>query len=175
MDQRHGFIYAIESQQASAVVHVNPDTGDLFRVQRRLHVAVPSREAAAVPLETPGEVVPCDAAVALVAFAVDAFVSDAHVRALAANVGFKVVPPQVEALSGQDLAPVLKAFGDVGVRVLPGRGVGHFPVFSSQAQELVGCVWVQTQVGGICKTISKRLFHKTTGCGSNKTAAVLLF
>lgn len=118
---------------------------------------MPSREAATVPLETPGEVVPCDAAVALVAFAVDAFVSDTHVCALATNVSFKVVPPQVEALCGQDLAPVLKAFGDVGVWMLPGRGVGHLPVFPSQAQELVGCVWVQTQIGGICKMILKML------------------
>lgn len=147
MDERHGLVYTIESQQASAVVHVNPDTGELFCVQRRLHVTVPSGEGAAVPLETPGEVVPCDAAVALVAFAVDAFVSEAYVCALAANVGFKVVPPQVEALGAQDLAPVLKAFWDIRVRVLPGGGVCHLPVFSSQTQEFVGCVWVQTQVG----------------------------
>lgn len=153
MDQRHGFIYAIESQQASAVVHINPNAGELFRVQRCLHIAVPSREAAAIPLETPGEVVPCDAAVALIAFPVDALVSDAHVRAFTTNVCFKVVPPQVEALGGQDLAPVLKAFGDIWVRVLPGSGVGHLPVFPGQAQELVGCVRVQTEVGGICKII----------------------
>lgn len=147
MDERHGFVYAIESQQASAVVHVNPDTGELFRVERRLHITVPSGEGAAVPLETPGEVVPRDAAVALVAFAVDAFVSEADVRALAANVSFKVVPPQVEALGGQDLAPVLEAFWNIWVRVLPGRRVCHLPVFSSQTQELVCRVWVQTQVG----------------------------
>lgn len=163
MDERHGFIHAVESQQASAVVHVNPDAGELFRVQRRLHVAVPSRERAAVPLETPGEVVPCDAAVALVALAVDALVGDANVRALAANVGFEVVPPQVEALGGQHLPPILKALGDVGVGVLPGRGVGHLPVFTSQAQELVRCVWVQTQVGGICKTTFKMLLLEATG------------
>lgn len=153
MDERHGFVYTVESQQASAVVHVNPDTGELFRVERSLHVAVPSGEGAAVPLETPGEVVPGDAAVALVAFAVDAFVGEAYVCALAANVSFKVVAPQVEALGGQDLAPVLKAFWDIWVRVLPGCGVCHLPVFSSQTQELVGCVWVQTQIGGICKTV----------------------
>lgn len=156
MDERHGFIYAIESQQASAVVHVDPDTGELFCVERHLHVTVPSREGAAVPLETPGEVVPSDAAVALVAFAVDAFVGEAYVCALSANISLKVVPPQVEALDGQDLAPVLKAFWEIWVRVLPGCGVCHLPVFSSQTQELVGCVWVQTQVGGICRTISKR-------------------
>lgn len=157
MDERHGLVYAIESQQASAVVHVNPDTGELLRVQRRLHVAVPSGEGAAVPLETPGEVVPRDAAVALVAFAVDAFVSEAHVCALATNVGLKVVAPQVEALGAQHLAPVLKAFRHVWVRVLPGCGVCHLPVFSGQTQELVGCVWVQTQVACVCKTASKTL------------------
>lgn len=174
MDERHGFIYAIEGQQASAVVHVNPDTGELFRVERRLHVTVPSGESAAVPLETPGEVVPSDAAVALVAFAVDAFVCEAYMCALAANISFKVVPPQVEALGGQDLAPVLKAFRDIWVRVLPGCGVCHLSVFSSQTQELVGCVWVQIQVGGICKT-KRKLSHTTIGFGSHKNAAVMMF
>lgn len=147
MDERHCLVYAIESQQASAVVHVNPNTGELLRVERRLYVTVPSGEGAAVPLEAPGEVVPCDAAVALVSFAVDAFVSEAYVRAFAANVSFKVVAPQIEALGGQDLAPVLETLGNVWVRVLPGRGVCHLPVLSSQTQELVGRVWVQTQVG----------------------------
>lgn len=70
-------------------------------------------------------------------------------RALAANISLKVVSPQVEALRGQNLAPVLEAFWDVGVRVLPGRSVGHLPVFSCQAQELVGGVWVEAKVRGV--------------------------
>lgn len=69
--------------------------------------------------------------------------------ALAANISLKVVSPKVEALSAQNLAPVLEALWDVRVRVLPGRGVGHLPVFSCQAQELVGCVRVEAKVRGV--------------------------
>lgn len=149
MDEGHGFIHTVESQQASGVVHINPDTSELVHIQRRLHVAVPGGEGAAVPLETPGEVVPRDAAVALVALTVDALVGHADVCALAADVCLKVVSPQVEALRCQNLAPVLKALRYVGIRMLPGRGVSHLPVLSRQAQELVSCVRVETHVGGI--------------------------
>lgn len=151
MDEHHSFIHPIESQQASGVVHINPDTSELLHIQRCLHVAVPGREGAAVPLETPGEVVPCDAAVALTAFAVDALVGHTNMSTLAADVCLKVVSSQVEAICCQNLTPVLKAFRYVRVRMLPGRSVSHLPVLSCQAQELVGCVRVETQVGGIWK------------------------
>lgn len=84
-------------------------------------------------------------------------------RALAANISLKVVSPQVEALRGQNLAPVLKALWDIGVWVLPGRGVGRLPVFACQAQELVGCVRVEAKVRGVCKRGVKILLLKSTG------------
>lgn len=155
MDERHGLIHAVESQEASGVVHVNPDTGELVHIQRRLHVAVPGGEGAAVPLKAPGEAVPRDAAVALVALAVDALVGHADVCALAADVRLEVVAAQVEALCRQNLAPVLEALRYVGVRVLPGRGVRHLPVLPRQPQELVSRVRVEAQVGGIWERIVK--------------------
>lgn len=150
MDERHGVLHAVESQQASGVVHVHPDPSELLHVQRRLHVTVPGREGASVPLEAPGEVVSRDAAVALVAFAVDALVGEADVRALAADVRLEVVAPQVEALCGQNLAPVLKPLRYVRVRMLPGCGVSHLPVLLRQPQELVSGVGVETHMGGVC-------------------------
>lgn len=109
MDERHGVLHAVEGQEAFRVVHVNPDPGELLHVQRGLHVAVPGGEGAAVPLETPGEVVPRDAAVALVALAVDALVGQTDVGALAADVGLEVPPTQIKTLRCQNLAPVLEA------------------------------------------------------------------
>lgn len=156
MDELNGFIYAVESQEASAIVHINPDTSELLHVQRGLHVAVPGGEGASVPLEAPGEVVSCDAAVALAALAVDALVGHTDVRSLPADVYLEVVPPQVEALCGQDLAPALKALRYIGIRMLPGRGVSHLPVFFCQAQEFVGRVRVETHVGGIWGRIAKK-------------------
>lgn len=108
MDERHPLLHPVESQPAFGVVHVNPDPGELLHVQRRFHVTVPGGEGASIPLQTPGEVVPRDAAVALASFAVDALVGQTHVCALAADVHLEVVAPQIEALSSQNLAPILK-------------------------------------------------------------------
>lgn len=149
MNERHGFFDAIESQQASCVVHIYANTSELLHTQGRFYVAVPSGEGAAIPLETPWKVVPSDAAVGLTALAVNALVGHTDVRALAADVCLKVVSPQVEALLRQNLAPVLKALRYVWIWMLPGRGVSHLPVLSSQTQELVGRVRVETQVGRI--------------------------
>lgn len=100
MDERHGVLHSIERQQTSCIVYVNPDTSKFLNAQRCLHVAVPGREGATVPLEAPGEVVSRDAAVALVAFAVDALVGQTDVRSFATDVHLEVVAPQVEALYG---------------------------------------------------------------------------
>lgn len=159
MDGCHGVIHTVESQEASCVVHINSDTGELLHIQRGFHVAVPGGEGAAVPLKTPGKVVSCDAAVALVALAVDALVGQTDVCALAADVRLKVVPPQIEALCCQNLAPVLKPLRYIRIWMLPGCGVSHLPVFFSQAQELVSCVSVETHVGGIWERIEKMSVH----------------
>lgn len=164
MDERHAVIHAVESQEASGVVHINPDPSELLHIQRGFHVAVPGGEGAAVPVKTPGEVVSCDAAVALIAFAVDALVGQTDVRALAADVCLKVVPPQIETLRRQNLAPVLKPLRYVRVRVLPGRGISHLPVFFCQAQELVSCIRVETHVGGIWERIADLLVYLCCNC-----------
>lgn len=174
MDELNGFIYAVESQEASAIVHINPDTSELLHVQRGLHVAVPGGEGASVPLEAPGEVVSCDAAVALAALAVDALVGHANVRSLPADVYLEVVPPQVEALCGQDLAPALKALRYIRIRMLPGRGVSHLPVFFCQAQEFVGRVRVETHVGGIWGRIAKILVNSANTTAVTKATILLL-
>lgn len=109
VDERHGFLNAIKSQKAFGVVYINADAGELLHVQRRFHIAVPGGECASVPLEAPGKVISGDAAVALVAFAVDALVRDADVRALTTDVHLKVMSSQVETLLSQDLAPALEA------------------------------------------------------------------
>lgn len=164
MNGRHGVSHTVESQEASRVVHINPDTGELLHIQRGFHVAVPGGEGAAVPLETPGEVVSCDAAVALVALAVDALVGQTDVCALAADVCLKVVPPKIEALRCQNLAPVLEPLRYIRIRMLPGRGVSHLPVFFCQAQELVSRVSVETQVGGIWERIEKMSAYLRCKC-----------
>lgn len=109
VDQCHVVIYSIESQEAFHIVHVHSNTSELLHTERGLHPAVPGGEGPSVPLKTPGEVVSRDAAVALVALPVDALVGQTHVCALTADVCLEVVPAQIEALSGQNLAQVLKA------------------------------------------------------------------
>ena len=149
MDERHGVLHAVEGQEASRVVNVDADASELLHVEGRFHAAVPGGEGFTVPLQTPGEVVARDAAVALAALAVDALVGQAHVRPLAADVHLKVVAAHIEALRGQDLPPVLEALRCVGVRVLPGRGVRHLPVLLRQAQERVSGDSFETHVGGV--------------------------
>lgn len=155
MDECHGFLDAIKSQQAFGVVHINANAGELLHVQRCFRVAVPGGKGASIPLKAPGKVISGDTTVALTALAVDALVGDANVCALTTDVHLKVMSPQVETLFSQKLAPALEALGNVWIWVLPGRGVGHLPVLSSQAQELVGSVRVEAQVGGIWRRIVK--------------------
>lgn len=86
---------------------------------------MPGGEVTAIPLKAPGEAVPRDAAVALIALAVDALVREANMSAFTLDVCLKVVPAHVEALHSQNLTAVLKALRHIGVRMLPGRGVCH--------------------------------------------------
>lgn len=151
VDERHGVSHPIESQEALRVVHINPNTVELFHIQGSFHIAVPGGKCAAITLEAPGGAVPRDAAVALVALAGNALVGEAHMYAIALNVHLKVVPAHVEALHGQNLAPFLKALGHIGVRMLPGRGVCHLSVILCEAQELVSRDGIKGHLGGICK------------------------
>lgn len=149
MDQGHDIVHAVECQTAAVVVHVHADSRRLRYTQWRLHIAVPGCEVASIPLQAPGEVVARDATVALLALTFDALVGQSHVCSLAADVHLKVVTAHVEALCGQHLPPVLEAFRDVWVAVLPGGGVGHFVVIFRQTQELVDCVAIKVKWTGV--------------------------
>lgn len=106
-------------------------------------------------MQAPGEVVSGDAAAAVAAFALDALVGEAHVRALAADVRLKVMAAQVETLHRQHLPPVLEALGEVGVGMLPGRGVGHLAVVFGQTQEDVSRVGVKVHLSAVWRTSNR--------------------
>ena len=152
MEQLHTTTHVIERHRAFVEVHVQADSFDLGNLQRRLHTSVPGKEAPAVPPHAPGEVVPGDAAGAVLALPIDALVCDPHVRALPAQLYLNVVPPRVNALRGQRLPPVLKAIVVVRVAVLPGAGVGELSVVLRHSQEVVGGVGVKGQTDCVCNT-----------------------
>lgn len=156
MQECHVFIHSIESQPALCVVQINPNSSELFHVQRGLHVGVPGRKGSSIPLDTPGEVISCDAAAARVALTLNTFVGQANVRALTTDVCLKVVAVQVEALRGQDLPAVLESIRYVGVRVLPGGGVRHLLVLLGQAEKRVSCVGIKTHRRDDCGGFSEK-------------------
>lgn len=126
-------------------VHIQANSCDTRGVQERLHASVPGEEASAVPPRAPGEVVPGDAAGALLPLTIDALVRDAHVCPLPTQLCLDVVPPQVEAVGSHRLAPVFEATRVFWVAVLPGAGVGQLPVVLRYTQEAMGGVWVKGQ------------------------------
>lgn len=159
VDERHPVLHVIESQQAARIVHVDADAGGFGAAERRLHIAVPGGEAAAVPLQTPGEVVSGDAAVALRTLALDALVGQTHVRPFAPHVQLKVMASQVEALQRQHLLEVLEALWEIRIAVLPRCGVGHFLTLFSQTQKHMRRVGIQRQRSDVCgrKNVENKL------------------
>lgn len=151
MDEGHAVLNIIEHQDASRVVHVHADPCGFRNVERRLHVAVPCREAPAIPLQTPGEVVSCDATVALRTLAVNALVRQAHMSALPSQIHLEVMPAHVEALHRQHLTTVLEALGQVRVVVLPRRRIRDLPFLFCQTQELMHRVCIQVKRRAVCK------------------------
>lgn len=143
MDEGHVVLHVIESQDASRVVHVHADPRGFRNAERRLHAAVPCGEAPAVPLQTPGEVVSREAAVAVRTLAVDALVRQAHVSAVPFQIHLEVVPAQVEALDRQHLTTVLEALGQLGITVLPWRRIRDLLFLFRQTQELMCRVCVK--------------------------------
>lgn len=117
---------------------------------------MPGEDSPAVPPHTPGEVIPGDAAGALLSFTIDALVRDPDVCPLPTQLCFDVVPPQVKALHGHRLPPVQEANRVVRVTVLPGAGVGQLFVVVLYAEEVMSGVWIKGQ--------TPRVFQKIIMC-----------
>lgn len=150
MHERHAVLHVVESELAGGVIHVHADARGFGAVERRLHVTAPRGEPSAVPLETPGEAVPRDAAVALRSLAVDALVRQADVSALSSHVHLEIVASQVEALDRQHLLEVLEALGKLWIAVLPRGRVRDLLTLFCQTQELMSRVCVQVQRSDVC-------------------------
>lgn len=147
VNKSHGIrLYAIERKDASQEVDVDPQPPERAGFERRLRVTVPGRELLAIPVEAPGETVSRNATITLLPSPVDAFAGQANVDAPARELHLKVVPVQVQALLGQHLPPMHKPTGEVGVGMLPGRGVGDLAVVLLQPEIPVRRVWVKCDV-----------------------------
>lgn len=152
MEQPHVTSHIIETHTALVEVDIQADSLGITDFQERLHTGVPGEEASAVPPHAPGEVVPGDAAGALLSLAIDALVRDPDVCPLPAQLCFDVMPPLVQAVRSHRLAPVLEASRVGWVAVLPGAGVGQLSVVLPHAEEVMGGVRVKGQTPFVCNT-----------------------
>lgn len=150
MNQSHGIrLHAIEGEDPSREVDVDPQPPERAGFERGLRVTVPGSELLSVPVEAPGEVVSGNATVALLPFPVDAFVGQANVGACPDQLYLEIVSVQIQALLGQHLPPVHEPAGEIRVGMLPGRSVGDLTIVLLQPQIPVCCVRVKGDVTSI--------------------------